>query len=141
MRVINEIILHCSATPEGKDIKTETIRQWHINDNKWKDIGYHYVIELNGNIVEGRNIEIAGAHTKGRNANSIGICYIGGCDKNMKAKDTRTEAQKQALNQLLSELRIMYPNTMVRGHREFSNKDCPSFDVQKEYGHLNNYII
>ena len=81
MRKINKLIVHCSATPEGKDIKTETIRDWHVSGNHWKDIGYHYVIELDGSIHKGRDESVIGAHCSGQNANSIGICYIGGVDK------------------------------------------------------------
>ena len=73
MRKINKLIVHCSATPEGRDVKTETIKDWHVNGNHWKDIGYHYVIELDGSIHKGRDENVIGAHCSGQNANSIGI--------------------------------------------------------------------
>ena len=79
MRDINKIIIHCSATPEGRDVNTETIRQWHTAKG-WSDIGYHYVIELDGSVNMGRDIDRIGAHTKGHNTGSIGICYVGGMD-------------------------------------------------------------
>jgi N-acetylmuramoyl-L-alanine amidase len=80
MRPINKIIIHCSATPEGRDVKIDTIRQWHI-DKGWADIGYHYVIELDGQIQAGRPVELLGAHCLGQNKFSIGVCYVGGMDK------------------------------------------------------------
>lgn len=137
MRKINKLIIHCSATPEGEDVKTETIRRWHINDNHWKDIGYHYVIELDGSIHKGRDENIVGAHCAGQNSHSIGICYVGGVAKDGKMpKDTRTEAQKQSLIKLLKELKIKYPNATIHGHREFTAKACPSFDAKYEYKNL-----
>lgn len=130
-RKINKIIIHCSATPEGRDVCTDTIRQWHL-DRGWRDIGYHYVIELDGSIVTGRPLEQTGAHTKGLNRQSIGICYVGGVDKDMQPKDTRTQDQKDAMKSLLFDLTDIYPNASVHGHNEFSNKACPSYDVQSE---------
>lgn len=132
MRKINKIIIHCSATAEGKDYTVEQIRQWHLA-RKFNDIGYHYVIYRNGSVHVGRPIAIAGAHTQGYNATSIGICYIGGCAKDGKTpKDTRTPEQTAALIALVKKLRQQYPKATVHGHREFANKACPSFDVQKE---------
>lgn len=137
MRKINKIIVHCSATPEGRDVKTEAIRDWHVNDNHWKDIGYHYVIELDGSIHKGRDENVIGAHCSGQNANSIGVCYVGGVAKDGKTpKDTRTEAQKQSLLELLKSLKVKYPNATIHGHREFAAKTCPSFDAKYEYRDL-----
>ena len=107
MREINRIILHCSATPEGRDIDAATIKDWHVNGNGWSDIGYHYVIKLDGDIETGRQLDKVGAHCKGHNKDSIGICYIGGMDKNMEGwKDTRTDEQIISLHDLLVELKI-----------------------------------
>ena len=137
MRRINKLIVHCSATPEGRDIKTETIRGWHVNDNHWSDIGYHYVIELDGSIHTGRPESVIGAHCLGQNANSIGICYVGGLTKDGRApKDTRTDAQKLALLELLKGLKEKYPNATIHGHREFAAKACPCFDAKNEYKNL-----
>lgn len=129
MRKIDKIIVHCSATPEGRAVTAKEIDSWHRNKG-WNGIGYHYVIGLNGEIWQGRNIELAGAHTERQNTNSIGVCYIGGCDKNMKAKDTRTAAQKTSLIKLIQELKGKYKNATIHGHNEYAAKACPSFNVQ-----------
>lgn len=135
-RNILEIIVHCSATPEGKDFTVEQIRQWHLQRG-FTDIGYHYVIYRDGSVHVGRPESISGAHCTGHNTISIGVCYIGGCASDGKTpKDTRTEAQKAALIKLLKELKVKYPNAMIHGHREFANKACPSFDAKKEYSSL-----
>ena len=132
-----KIILHCSATPECKDYKAADIDRWHKN-NKWEMIGYHYVVDLDGTIEAGRPIDMIGAHCSGYNSESVGICYIGGCDKNMKAKDTRTEAQKISLYKVVYEMMKKYnlPITCVYGHQDFSSKQCPCFstkDFRKEF--------
>lgn len=131
MRAINKLIIHCSATPEGKNFTVEDIRRWH-KQRGFEDIGYHYVIYLDGSVHKGRDKEVIGAHCSGQNQDSIGICYVGGVDVNNKPKDTRTEEQKQALRQLVSELKQKYPSATVHGHNEFSAKACPSFNVQTE---------
>lgn len=137
MRKIDKIIIHCAATPEGKDFTVQQIRQWHTapkpKGNGWRDIGYHFVIYRDGSVHVGRPIEQSGAHTSGHNAHSIGICYIGGCAADGKTpKDTRTEAQKAALVRLVRELRSQFPGATVHGHNEFAAKACPSFNVQNE---------
>ena len=103
----------------------------------WSDIGYHFVIELDGTIKQGRNVEKIGAHTKGENTNSIGVCYVGGVDKMNKAKDTRTEAQKESMIELIESLKSEYKTATIHGHNEYANKACPSFDVKKEFGKYN----
>lgn len=132
MRHINEIIIHCSATPEGQDYTVADIDRWH-KARGWRGIGYHYVIYRDGSVHAGRPVEQIGAHCTGHNANSIGICYIGGVSADGKTpKDTRTPAQRIALRELVEELRAKYPGATVHGHREFAPKACPSFDVQTE---------
>lgn len=135
MREIDEIIVHCSATPKGRAISTETIKRWHL-DKGWADIGYHYVIELDGSIEEGRDVLDKGAHCYGRNSKTIGVCYVGGCDENMNPLDTRTKAQKESLLFLLNYLKNLYPITKISGHRDYSSKACPSFDATEEYKNL-----
>ena len=134
MRKITEIIIHCAATPEGRDYTVADIDRWH-RQRGFAGIGYHFVIYRDGSIHKGRPLDKTGAHCTGHNANSIGICYIGGCASDGKtAKDTRTGAQREALRRLVGELLESYPAATVHGHREYANKACPSFDVQAEFG-------
>ena len=133
MRPINKIIVHCTATPEGRAHTVKDVDAWH-RQRGFNGIGYHYLIGLNGEVWEGRPIEKAGAHTEGYNSSSIGIAYVGGMDKEMKnPKDTRTQAQKDSLAKLLKELVIKFPNAEIFGHRDFAKKACPSFDARNEY--------
>lgn len=152
-RRINEIIIHCTATPEGRDYTIEQIRRDH-KARGFTDVGYHYVVYRDGTIHEGRDVNKIGAHCKYHNDNSIGISYIGGVTnipglkyEQQKTKDTRTLKQKDALLNLLEALRIMYPKARIIGHRDTSPdlngdgiiepnewiKTCPSFDAKKEY--------
>jgi N-acetylmuramoyl-L-alanine amidase len=132
MRAINKIFIHSSATPEGRHHTAADICGWH-RQRGWKQIGYHYVIQLDGTVEEARNKSIAGAHVVGHNTNSIGICYIGGTDAAGKAKDTRTPAQRMALLKLLQDLKEKYPNAEILGHKDAGSTDCPSFDAREEY--------
>lgn len=135
-RKINEIIVHCSATPEGRDYTVQEITQWH-KKRGFSTIGYHYVIYRDGSVHKGRDVNVSGAHCTGHNTNSIGVCYIGGCVKNgTTAKDTRTDAQNKSLLELLRKLRSLYPNAKIHGHRDFANKACPSFDATSEYKNI-----
>lgn len=130
MRKIDKIILHCAATPEGKDYTVAQIDAWH-RSRGFNGIGYHYVVYRDGSVHVGRSVEKAGAHCTGQNANSIGVCYIGGCAADGKTpKDTRTAAQRAALEKLVKELLRQYPGATVHGHNEFANKACPSFNVK-----------
>ena len=144
MREIDLIVVHCSATCEGKHYDVDEIRRWHVEGRGWSDIGYHYVVYLDGTIHKGRPVRRAGAHVKGLNKNSIGVCYIGGVsnikDKRGKfpAKDTRTPQQKKALEEFLCELKLKYPKAVIRGHRDFAKKACPSYDATKEYEYISN---
>jgi N-acetylmuramoyl-L-alanine amidase len=140
-RTITEIIVHCTATPEGKDYTVDDIRKWHTakppQGRGWSDIGYHYVIDRKGHILPGRDVDIIGAHCEGHNANSIGVVYIGGVSAlNGKPKDTRTLAQKAALIRCLTELKRIYPQAKIYGHCNFSSKECPCFDAKAEYANI-----
>ena len=138
MRRIDEIIVHCTATPEGMPMTVKRIDEIHRTEKKWACIGYHKVIYLDGTIHDGRPLEQVGAHCLNHNAHSIGVCYVGGCEKDGKTvKDTRTPEQKVALANILEELHKQFPNATLHGHREFSNKKCPSFDVH-EYDYIFN---
>lgn len=135
MRKVSKIILHCTATPEGKDFTVAQIREWHVKGNGWSDIGYHFVIYRDGSVHKGRPIERSGAHTKGQNANSIGISYVGGITNDGKKtpKDTRTPEQRVAIVQLVKELKAQFgQNVTVHGHNEFAAKACPSFKVKDD---------
>jgi len=136
MRQINEIIVHCSATPEGKNFTVEDIDKWH-RQRGFRCIGYHYVIYLDGGIHLGRPIEEEGAHCSdgGHNKHSIGVCYIGGVAKDGHTlKDTRTPEQKAAMKALIGLLKAAFCGAKVYGHRDFAKKACPSFDARTEYG-------
>lgn len=138
MRTINKIIIHCSATQEGRDLDAAEINRWHLKRG-WNGIGYHYVVLLDGTIEYGRSIYKQGAHVKGENEGSIGICYIGGVesergdDGDWIAKDTRTPEQKESLLLLIKTLKKMHPTATIHGHNEFANKSCPCFDAYNEY--------
>ena len=136
MRKINEIIVHCAATPEGKNFKAADIDRWH-RERKMKCIGYHYVVDLDGTVEPGRPESEIGAHCLGHNQYSIGVCYVGGLAEDGKTpKDTRTAAQKEALLALLKKLRAKYPKASIHGHRDFAAKACPSFDATTEYKNI-----
>tara|TARA_R110002167_G_scaffold1337_1_gene5912 strand:- start:7596 stop:8006 length:411 start_codon:yes stop_codon:yes gene_type:complete len=136
MRNINKIIVHCSATPESKDVTIDTIRKEHVEDNGYSDIGYHWIIPLSGSVEKGRPESISGKHSKDFNKNSIGVCYIGGVDKDMNPKDTRTEGQKETLKCLLEDIKDRYPNAEIIGHRNISSNTSPSFDAKAEYNNI-----
>ena len=137
MRDLNRIILHCSATKEGQDFSAATIRGWHVNGRGWRDIGYHWVIRLDGSIEVGRPLDEKGAHTKGHNKDSVGVCYIGGCDADGKPKDTMNPEQEKAWRMIVLSLRTLYGNDItIHGHNEFSNKACPSFTVKEKFADM-----
>ncbi|WP_417623150.1 N-acetylmuramoyl-L-alanine amidase [Parasphingorhabdus sp.] len=133
MRPISELIIHCSATPEGKNFTARDIDRWH-KQRGWRGIGYHYVVLLDGTIQEGRPLRQIGAHVRGHNRGTIGICYIGGVAKDGRtAKDTRTPAQKRALLEICKRLTRKFPSIQkVTGHNQYAAKACPSFDVRKD---------
>lgn len=150
---IDAIVVHCSATREGQDVRATDIDKWH-KERGFSMIGYNYVIDLDGKVEVGRPLSMDGAHcnTKGisgksYNKHSIGICYVGGLDSRGNPKDTRTSAQKIALRSLVYNLMLVYPIVEVIGHRDASPdingdgkisknewiKECPCFDVKQEF--------
>lgn len=152
-RRIDYIAVHCTATPEGSSLTVDDIRKQHKAQG-WSDVGYHYIIYRDGTVHAGRNVDYAGAHVSGYNPYSIGIAYVGGLENlpgvayaKLPAKDTRTIAQKASLLALLVDLRKLYPDAVIQGHRDFSPdrngdgiisadefiKECPSFDAKTEY--------
>ena len=135
MRTINDLIIHCTATFPGQRVTLADITRWH-QQSGWRTIGYHYVIMPDGKVETGRPESEIGAHCQGHNANAIGICYVGGLDKDGNHADTRTEAQKAALRKLLQELLTRYPHAQIHGHKDYRPTACPCFDAHSEYAHL-----
>lgn len=145
MRDINLIVIHCTATKEGIDYNVDQVRKWHL-DRDFYDIGYHFLIHLDGTIERGRPWDKPGAHAKGFNNNSIGVCYVGGLDKSGEPKDTRTVAQIHSLRAVVGIIKAMFPMIEVVGHRDLSvdldgdgyiskkewMKSCPCFSVRTE---------
>ena len=143
-RKITEVIIHCTATPQGRFVDVPTVNRWHRErgfrrsyQGKTYHIGYHFLIGLDGEIWKGRPVEISGAHVKGRNGQTIGVAYVGGVDATGKPKDTRTPAQKAALLKLLRRLLSEHPSIeKISSHRDYAAKACPSFDATSEYASL-----
>ena len=130
MRTITLIIIHCSATPDGRSLSFEECRRDHIMHRHFRDIGYHFYITRDGTVHEGRPIEKVGAHCEGHNSHSIGICYEGGLDANGKPADTRTEAQRKAMKSLIERMHRLFPKALVVGHHDLNpTKACPCFVV------------
>ena len=138
MRKLTRIILHCTATPDGRHVDVDTIRSWH-RKRGWSDIGYHYVIYLDGSVHTGRDVAKAGAHVVGHNADTIGVVYVGGTDAGGKAKDTMNAAQETAFVNLVKHLRDQYGPLTLHGHNEYAAKACPSFNVKQKFGWLVGY--
>ena len=137
MRRISLIILHCSATRENRRYTMEDCKRDHLKRPGFKDIGYHFYIELDGTMKEGRPMERVGAHCKNHNMHSIGICLEGGLDEQGRFADTRTAPQEDRLIHLLARLKVQFPNALILGHRELNpDKACPCFDAAKEYEKL-----
>lgn len=137
MRNIDTIIIHCTATrpnwwsSKSAKQKTAEIRRWHVQDRGWSDIGYHYLIDRDGTVTEGRSLGRTGAHAKGHNTGSVGISLFGGHGGNVADKfdDNFTEDQDRALRELIDTLKVDHPITKIIGHNEVSNKACPTFVV------------
>ena len=138
---VNTIIIHCTATPEGRDVTAADVDRWH-RARGFRSIGYHYLIRLDGTVERGRPESEIGAHTPGQNATSLAGCYVGGLARDgVTPRDTRTPAQRRALELLLRELLSRYPGARIRGHRDFAAKACPSFDATAEYRHFLPLIL
>ena len=132
MSNIRYLTIHCAATPEGRDVKPETIAQWDIA--KFGQESYHHIVTLDGHDHVRLPDTKRGAHVAKANSGNIGVCYVGGCDKQMRPKDTRTEAQKITLQAIVAAYRVRYPGVVVRGHNEWPGvaKACPSFSVRAD---------
>lgn len=135
MREINEIIIHCTATYYTRNVSVAEVEQWH-KVRGFDTIGYHYLVHQDGQIDVGRPLAMVGAHCKGHNAASIGICYVGGIGWDSKPADTRTPQQKEALRILIKVLLAVFPIKSIVGHNAYASKACPCFDVKAEYQDL-----
>lgn len=135
-RTTDFIAIHCSATKPGQDIGAAEIRRWHVEDNGWSDIGYHQVIRRNGAIELGRPLTESGAHVRGFNSRSVGVCLVGGVDAAGNPDDNFTDAQMDALSITLDYWALIYPDAVIQGHRDFPGVDkaCPSFSVKEWLG-------
>ena len=134
MRPINKIVLHSTYTPAGREHDVEDIRAWH-KAKGWSDIGYHYLIKIDGTIEMGRSLKNIGAHARGHNQGSIGVVYVGGMSASGRTpEDTRTPNQIESMNRLVDSLNVVFGgNLTVIGHNEVSSKACPCFDVAEEF--------
>ena len=131
-RKISLIVIHCSATRCNRNYTVQQLYHDHVEVNHWRFIGYHYYIRRNGRIEETRPLERMGAHAKGYNAHSIGICYEGGLDEQGRPADTRTPEQKKAMATLIVQLKQQFPAiATVLGHCDLPGvqKACPCFDA------------
>jgi N-acetylmuramoyl-L-alanine amidase len=138
----DKLAIHCTATREGQDIDATTVDGWHLAQG-WAGIGYHYLIGLDGSVEAGRPEGAIGSGIAGHNSDAIHIVYVGGLDRQGKAKDTRTEGQKTAMAMLVRHLDAKYRFKRIGGHRDYSPdkngngiierfewlKECPCFDV------------
>lgn len=150
MAKLKYLVIHCTATPEGREVSSAEIRRWHTSPSPagrgWKQVGYTDMIHLDGSVErlvnnnEDANVdpwEITNG-AKGYNSVSRHVVYVGGCEAHsQRPKDTRTAAQREALKKYVLDFHKRFPGVKIIGHREVAAKGCPSFDVQswlKEIG-------
>lgn len=144
MNKLERLVLHCTATPEGREVTSAEIRAWHTNPvskggRGWKQVGYTDMIHLDGKIErlvannEDANVdpwEVTNG-AAGFNSTSRHVVYVGGMDRqNKRATDTRTPAQCRAMEGYVKDFHSCYPHVRIVGHNELAAKACPSFDVQ-----------
>jgi len=128
----NKIIIHYTETAEHQEYDVNDVREWHLNRG-FSDIGYHFLVKLDGTVQIGRQVDLVGAHCHGQNYDSVGICYVGGKCNDGSLGDTRTPEQMKSINIVIAFVRSMYGYIPTYGHRDFSNKDCPGFSAIDEY--------
>lgn len=139
-RYIDLFVIHCTYTYEKMDIGAKEVTQWH-KDKGWSDCGYHFVIRKDGTIEKGRDLNRVGAHAKGYNTGSIGICYVGGRTDDNKPVDDRTPEQKKTLAALIINLQTEYPDADIKGHNELSSKSCPNFSVKEFMSNIDIHLF
>jgi len=136
MREINEVIIHCTASKPSSAVTTLDVKAWHVKRG-FSDIGYHYIIDLDGRLYHCRPEIEMGAHCKGHNANSIGVAYIGGLDDySGKPSDTRTKQQRMKFSSLLLDICSRHNIYAIHGHNIYADVACPCFNASKEYSHF-----
>ena len=130
LKETNTIVVHCSATKPEQNVNFETIKRWHLMERAFIDIGYHWVIERDGSVKQGRPIDDWGAHAQGHNHESVAICLVGGLDSDNDPCDNFTRLQKRMLKFLVGGCLQLWPEAVVKGHYQLNeDKDCPCFDV------------
>lgn len=142
MRFINKIIMHCSATDPnwmaGRPLEDQVaeIRRWHVKERGWRDIGYHWIVGRDGRVLPGRREAVPGAHCRGHNQNSIGVCLIGGegSHETDAPEQHFTSIQLEAARNLVEKIEDRYPAAVVCGHNEFAAKACPGFNAREWLG-------
>ena len=138
MRTIDHIVIHCSATREDRSLTVAELEENH-RCRGFRGIGYHYYIRKDGTVINTRALELVGAHAKGHNSHSIGICYEGGLDADGRPADTRTPEQTEQFILLLMRMVKIFPGVRIRGHRDMPGsipKACPCFDAEGVFGYL-----
>lgn len=142
MRPISEIIVHCTATradwwsSKRTSEKVAEVKKWHVQQNGWADIGYHFLIDRDGTVAKGRPIEKVGAHVQGHNTGTIGISLFGGHGSSATDKFAQhfTPEQDKALRGLIADLRKQYGALKLTGHNQYAAKACPGFQVSEWFG-------
>ena len=136
MRRIDLIVIHCSATRCNQSFPVTDLIRCHAD--RFGFTGYHYYITRDGETYQTRHEQLVGAHAKGYNSHSLGVCYEGGLDSHGRPADTRTPKQKRALLKLLKRLKKEHPQAQILGHRDLPDvhKACPCFDAKEEYKNL-----
>lgn len=131
MRRIDYVVIHCADTFADQDIGVEDIRHWHVAGNGWSDVGYHFVCRRDGTVEEGRDIKTIGAHVKGFNNHSIGLCWVGGRGENGSPENNMTKDQEVSLRGVVDRMLSAFPDAVLMGHNDFPgvSKSCPVFDV------------
>jgi N-acetyl-anhydromuramyl-L-alanine amidase AmpD len=142
LKEVKYLVVHCTATKLSQRVSVEDIDRWHKAQG-WSGIGYHWYVDRDGHIFPGRSEHQTGAHVKGYNHCSIGICYEGGINEQGQPADTRTPAQKAALLFIIKDLKQSYPNAIIFGHSDFPNvhKSCPCFDASAEYSNSSFFSV
>jgi hypothetical protein len=138
-KTVDTIFIHCAATRANwmhnrtLDDKVAEIKKWHVEDRKWKDIGYHWIIDRDGAVAKGRAETTPGSHVAGHNTGSIGICLIGGhgSNENDPFEKNYTVEQDHALRGLIDDIKARTPIKHIRGHNEVAAKACPGFNVAR----------